>query len=318
MTLFTSLKPNGIACIANGRMKPKMEQTNEIENKTPVPVTRGSEAKSLSQRIDWLAGTFKKGVEISYPPILTQKYIPCKGYLNYSEGSQFEDGRRSYCNPNHPEWGTHIIWTGKALADCPMPASSLVTSLFNAGFSFSRIDLAIDAKNFNLKPSDATEYIAKKEIKTRAKKFPAWYDPSGNGYTQYVGRKASEIYLRLYDKAAEMGKNEDWARVEIVIRGKRAARAAEQIIQDVDFRSLVRGYCDFTSWDNWNEIMHAEAIELPADRSSSNTLNWLFSSAAPSLAREMALSEEPEIIFLKFKDIVMQVYNELNSEQTVN
>src|SRR5688572_10673513 len=168
----------------------------------------------------------------------------------------------------------------------------------------------------------AMYYVAsdgfKLKKKTRAKKFPAWYDPSGNGYTQYVGRKASEIYLRLYDKAAEMGKNEDWARVEIVIRGKRAARAAEQIIQDVDFRSLVRGYCDFTSWDNWNEIMHAEAIELPADRSSSNTLNWLFSSAAPSLAREMALSEEPEIIFLKFKDIVMQVYNELNSEQTVN
>jgi hypothetical protein len=316
--LFTSSKLNTIVCGANGRMKLKMAQTNEIKNKTPVTVTRGSESKSLSQRIDWLAGTFKKGVEITYPPILTQKFIPCKGYLNYSEGSQFEDGRRSYYNPIHPEWGTHIIWSGSALADCPMPLESLVTSLYNAQFSFSRIDLAIDARNFNLRPSDATEYISKKEIKTRAKEFPLWRDAKSRGYTQYIGKKSSEIYTRIYDKAAEMGIFEDWTRVEIVVRGNRAKVAAQEIVRDTDFRAIVKGYADFTTWEEWNDIMECEAVKLPADRSTSQTLLWLLRSAAPSLAREMALSEFPDEVFMKFKDVVLENYNALVSGQTEN
>lgn len=291
---------------------------NAIEKLTPVPVTRGSESKILSQRIDWIAGTFKKGTDIVYPPILTQKFIPCKGYLNYSEGSQFEDGRKSYCNPSHPEWGTHIVWSGSALADCPISPESLVTSLFNAGFSFSRIDLAIDAFNFNLKPQTATSLIGDGKVKTRAKQFPMWGDPTNSGYTQYVGKKSSEIYLRIYDKAAESDITIDWTRVELVVRGKRSQMAAEKIVSDVDFRSLVRGYCDFLFWDEWHEIMHVEATKLPADRQTSQTFKWLLSSAAPSLARCMALSENPDETFLKFKDVVLQVYNELISEQTVN
>lgn len=291
---------------------------NAIENLTPVPVTRGSESKILSQHIDWIAGTFKKGVDIVYPPILTQKFIPCKGYLNYTEGSQFEDGRRSFVNPLHPEWGTHIVWSGSALADCPIAPESLVTSLFNANFSFSRIDLAIDAKGFNLKPSDATEYIAKKEIKTRAKEYPLWRDAQATGYTQYIGKKSSEIYMRIYDKAAELGVLEDWTRVEIVVRGKRTQLAAQQIVRDVDFRSIVKGFANFENWEQWSEIMEVEAVKLPADRSTSQTLQWLLRSAAPSLAREMAISQSPDETFLKFKDVVLQVYNELISEQTVN
>jgi len=291
---------------------------NAIENKTPVPVTRGSESKILSQRIDWIAGTFKKGVDIVYPPILTQKFIPCKGYLNYTEGSEFEDGRKSFVHPLHPEWGTHIVWSGSALSTCPIQSEALVTSLFNANFSFSRIDLAIDAKGFNLKPSDASEYIKSGEVKTRAKQFPAWYDPSGDGYTQYIGKKSSEVYMRIYDKAAELGLGDDHTRVELVVRGERAQMAAKKVVSDIDFRALARGFCDFPTWDNWNEIMHVEACKLPADRTSSQTLQWLLSAAAPSLARCMALSENADDIFLKFKDVVLQEYTALISEQTVN
>lgn len=288
------------------------------ENKTPVPVTRGSNNKILSQRIDWLAGTFKKGVEIVYPPILSQNFIPCKGYLNYTEGSQFDDGRKSFVNPLHPEWGTHIVWSGAALSSCPIAPESLVTSLFNAGFSFTRIDLAIDAKGFNLKPSDATEYISKGEVKTRAKQFPLWHDAKAKGYTQYIGKKSSEVYMRIYDKAAEMELHEDWARVELVVRGERAKVAAQEIIRDTDFRSIVNGYASFNTWENWKEVMAAEAVKLPADRSTSQTLQWLLRSCAPSLAREMALSENPDEVFLKFKDVVLESYNGLISGQTVH
>lgn len=288
------------------------------ENLTPVPVTRGSESKILSQRIDWIAGTFKKGTDIVYPPKLSQKFIPCKGYLNYTEGSLFDDGRKSFCNPAHPEWGTHIVWNGSALADCPIPPESLITSLYNAKFSFSRIDLAIDAKGFNLKPSDATEYINKKEIKTRAKEYPLWRDAQAKGYTQYIGKKSSEIYMRIYDKGAEMGVLEDWTRVEIVVRGKRTQLAAQQIVRDVDYRSIVNGFASFDTWEEWQEVMAAAAVKLPADRETSQTLQWLLRSAAPSLARVMALSGDADETFLKFKDVVLQVYNELISEQTVN
>src|SRR3990172_7989601 len=64
-------------------------------------------------------------------------------------GSLYGDGRILMTNPERPEMGVHILWRGQACDDCPMDQKDLVNHLVKAKFSFSRIDLAVDAINFN-------------------------------------------------------------------------------------------------------------------------------------------------------------------------
>ena len=62
------------------------------------------------------------------------------------------------------------------------------------------------------------------------------------GCSCYFGRKASEIMVRIYDKAAERGFNDrHWVRVELQLRGERAAVAAAEFIKREHIGETVAG-----------------------------------------------------------------------------
>lgn len=288
------------------------------EKTTPVPVTRGSKPTILSQKVDWIAGTFRDRKAHELALNLTQNYVQCKGYLNYSDGTLYEDGRKRYTAPDHPEWGVHMVWSGTACSNCPVDPIHLICALICANFSFTRIDLAIDIKNANLLPSRATEEIKNGRIKTRAKECPAWYDAAGTGYTQYVGKKSSEIYLKLYDKAAELGTNEDHTRVELTVRSDRADKAARQAILRRDFRGMVVSFADFPEWDEWNKAMATTPIKLPSERKETATRKWLIEQCVPALAREIML-ENGSDFYERFKAATMIKLEQLSRNvQTVH
>ena len=209
-----------------------------IDKMTPVPVTRGSGTPILSQKLHHIEGTFKKGNAVSVPDILPSKFVECRAFNGYTVGSLYEDGRILMTNPNRPEMGAHLLWHGQACDNCPIDHIWLLNHLREAGFSFTQLDLAIDAINFNLRPQQATEELKHGRCKTRAKLSPRRDDPRDPGYTQYVGKKTSEIFLKLYDKAEEMGIDADHCRIELTVRHGRANKAAWQIVHGVDFRSL--------------------------------------------------------------------------------
>lgn len=287
---------------------------NTDVKKTPVTVTRGSKPTILSQKVDWIAGTFRGRKTHELALNLTQSYEQCKGYLNYSDGSLFEDGRKMFTSPSHPEWGVHMVWSGTACANCPVDPIHLICALICADFSFTRIDLAIDVKNANLMPSQATEEIKNGRIKTRAKECPAWFDVAGKGYTQYIGKKSSEIYMRIYDKAAEMGIDEDYTRIELVVRSERADKAARQAILRRDFRGLVVSFADFPEWDEWNKAMATTPIKLPSERKETATRKWLIEQCTPALAREIMKTDGIDF-YEKFKSAVMIELEHLSNDR---
>lgn len=252
---------------------------------TPVPVIRGSGNPVLSQKLHWLEGTFKKGTKVSLPETLPSKFTETRALNGYTVGSLYEDGRILMTNPGRPEMGVHLLWRGQACDDCPMDQKQLVNHLKEAEFSFSRIDLAVDAINFNLRPQRATEEIANGNCKTRAKKFPTNSDPLDPGYTQRIGTLSSEISLKLYDKAVEMGTVGDYTRVELTVRHARADHAAQQIASGTDYRAMVVSFADFPLWDEWKTVMDAVPVELPSERHKTNTERWLLGACAPALAR---------------------------------
>lgn len=285
---------------------------------TPVTVTRGSETGFSSQRIDWIEGTFKGRTPVDLPPILSQNYVECRAYNGYTVGSKYDDGRTLFQNPSRPEMGKHLTWSGDACGLCPIDPLDLVKHLINAKFSFTRLDLAIDLINCNLEPSEATEEIANGRCKTRAKEFPYWADANNKGYTQYIGKKASEIYCRIYDKAAEMGVQSDHTRVELVIRHERADKAAREIVRNPDYRRVVAAFVEFPSWDAWNFAMAVSAAKLPAERKTSGTKLWLLRSCSSALAKTMILDGDAKFLFQFLEAVELSFIQMSNNIHTVH
>ena len=285
---------------------------NTDTKKTPVPVTRGSGNQFLSQKLHWIEGTFKGRNMVSLPQTLPSKFVETRAFNGYTVGSLFEDGRILMTNPERPEMGAHLLWSGDACDNCPIDHKTLINHLISANFSFTRLDMAIDAIGFNLRPERATEEIDKNRCKTRAKSAPRQDDAIKTGYTQYVGKKTSEIFLKLYDKAAEMGIDADHCRIELTARHTRANSAARQIVSGVDFRAMVIAFADFPMWREWQEIMDVIPVKLPAERHETNTERWLLDACAPALARVIYFASSTEF-YEKFKDAVMMNLEELSN-----
>jgi hypothetical protein len=296
----------------------KKDVTKSGAKKTPVTVTRGSGNQFLSQKLHWIEGTFKKGNMVSLPEILPSKFVETRAFNGYTVGSLFEDGRILMTNPERPEMGAHLLWVGDACDNCPIDPKNLVNHLLNAKFAFTRLDMAIDCIGFNLRPEKATHEIENGRCKTRAKKAPRQDDALETGYTQYVGKKTSEIFLKLYDKAAEMGTNEDHTRIELTARHARADHAARQIVSGVDFRQMVVAFANFPDWREWQAIMDVVPVKLPAERKETNTERWLLDACAPALARVIFFASNTEF-YEKFKDAVMTNLEDLsNGRRTVH
>jgi Replication initiation factor len=292
--------------------------TTTPQIKAPVTVTRGLEPKILSQSIHWIEGTFKGRETLNMPLILSQTYVESKPQHGYTEGSRFSDGRKVWTNINRPEMGTHWVWDGQSCDDCPKDPVALIKMLHCFGFSFTRIDMAIDVFNFNLSPRRATKEIELGNIKTLAKEFPIGSDAKHPGYTQYVGKFTSEIYLKLYDKAVQMGVSGDHTRVELTVKGKRANKAAWEIVRGTDFRRMVVSFADFTKWREWSEIMEVDPVKLPKEQTAGNTEKWLFDSVAPALAKCIFLSPKGDI-FNRFTEEVTSILKRMeNTRQTVH
>ena len=271
--------------------RPKLEPPAD-----PLATNRGV-SPTVSISIDWISFTFKDSKKLSYPQELTKEKVECKPLNGYNLGAKYSDGRIELIHTTRPEMGTHIIFGGSCLRSMPLEPLIVLRHIVGAGARCTRLDLAIDCYNTGLKPQQATEEITNERVSTLARKFPIWYDPTQKGYTQYIGKKSSSAFCRIYDKGAEMGVGGEWTRVECSFAGRRAMDAGKKCLQGTDFRALVRGFVDFSEWDEWNKIMSVTPVQTNAPRTLSNTKRWLLSSAAPSLARELYLDGDDAFYF---------------------
>lgn len=301
---------------------------------TPVLVTRGSKPSQIadflsqndekkqnvfsSQKLHWIEGTFKSRTAINVPSILTQQRTETRPLNGYAVGTVYEDGRRLDVHPGRPEMGSHMTWNGTACDNIPMDQIDLIAYLQAANFSFTRLDLAIDAIGFNLKAKHATRELKYHRCKTRAKTSDRRDDPRQVGYTQYIGKMSSEICLKLYDKAAEMGIDADYTRIELTVRKRRADKAAREIVRGTDFRSLVVAYADFPSWREWKRVMASTPVKLPSQRTETNTQRWLLDQCAPSLARVIHLDPRGDFFARFTEEVTRQIGYLSNNRQTIH
>jgi len=278
--------------------------------KKPPATTNRQVETQVSLLIHWIEATFKKGIPVHYDERLKTTKTECKPYDVYNVGVRYPDGRVELSHSTRKEMGVHVVTSGAVLDMFPIPPEEYLKSLILHHAVITRLDLAIDARNCNLRPAKATERIKANACRTRSRKFPCTYDANGAGYTQYIGKKSSQCCVRIYDKAAESNVDGDYVRVEVVFKSRRAHSAAQAVTRGEDYRSLVRGFVDFDDWKEWDEVFNIAAVRIHSEPKDTNTQKWLLQVAAASLAREIHLAGDDDFYF-RFQDAVKAKLEEL-------
>lgn len=159
----------------------------------------------------------------------------------------------------------------------------------------TRIDFAIDLHNYGADHLELEEALQSEAAITRARSVYTYAGGTiGKGRqegTTYVGKSSSDRQLRVYNKGAQMGRNEDWTRIEIIIKGKRAKALLEVLVRH-SWARVGRSVIDaFLSWETgewWQAAIKGKHIAMPKiGREDTNTVQWLYKTVLPTLRREI-------------------------------
>lgn len=272
------------------------------------------ETETVSQKYDWLAFTVPFYKDLTWQEFITANWKQIQPIAHFSDGMENTQGIRVYWHKTRPQMGKHVIVSGSVLATIQEHATDFLAHIVDSGYKVTRIDFAVDIMHSDFNPRNASYHLQKGQAKTHAKKAPKWADALDIGYTQYIGKKTSETYCRIYDKGAEMGVNFRWVRVETVYGGDRALPAAKTYLQSGDCRSMVQAFIDFPKWRKWRFIMASQTVKVRAIQKQSNTRDWLLGQVTKSLAKEMTLDDDQEF-YLTFIQRVREEYLRLTSNK---
>lgn len=211
-----------------------------IENsKPPVSNTGASNTKGVVGLIDWFSVTFPyqglEGAKMVIEDVFKMKLADFvdspKGLNGYQ--SQKRSGNIVLLFDGKPEMGVHVMLSGQG---CRLYESlglrgwrELSQYCVSYGAHSSRIDAALDDYKGFFTLDMIEEKIEKRELRTLFKKARpdkeidlATDAGVDNGKTMYLGSKASDLRIRIYDKGKKEGVSYKWVRTEIELHDERA------------------------------------------------------------------------------------------------
>lgn len=261
----------------------------------------------MNQHCDWISFTVQFYKTISWPIFISQEWKQIPPIAHFANGQENKQGIRLYWSQSRPQQGKHVILSGSVLDMMQGKILDLLNWIMSQEYKVTRIDFAINVLNSNINPRNSSYHLERGQCKTRAKKATTWDDRLCDGFTQYIGRKSSPVFVRIYDKGAEMGTIFKWVRIEIVYGAFKAQKALETYLQMGDCRGMVRAYCDFPKWRKWNAIFNVPLSPVVVSRKITKTRTWLLGQVAKSLAKEMTLDDDNEF-YLNFIQRVREEY----------
>jgi hypothetical protein len=191
-------------------------------------------------KIDWITLTTKKSTADSGPIRSPEKamalakefwmdlgtqggtLVLMQGKLRYPfVWHHVESGSVVHVSEEPWKQGLMFVASGRA-CDNVGQVYTWVKNATEHNFNCTRIDIAIDVHNSGVTVQDA--YFAHRaEYPNERRKTTFTQGTTGDTFT--IGSRASNKYLRVYDKAAQQDQVGDWLRVEMEYKGD-AARAA--------------------------------------------------------------------------------------------
>lgn len=240
------------------------------------------------------------------------------GAMGYSK--TFILGHISVYYDGSVNMGCHVEISGQGCREYEsegIPWWQLVSSVFECGGKFTRIDLALDDFDKRLKLTTMEAKIRRGSVssifkKARSLKEYLIEDGSYTGKTLYFGSSTSRVQIRVYDKTLEQvskGKEDvpdNWVRIEMQCRNERAQSIATYLIFDEGkdlgtlYKQFLSHYLNFLirrsdsnkrRWpvcEWWTSFLdHLPGLKLttcPKPRTIETITRWINSQVSPSLA----------------------------------
>lgn len=256
-------------------------------------------------KVDWLAVTAPRGwvgVWNTAPgELLNCAFKEGKGTLNYSESRTYANGISMMKNDHREDMPPHTIFSGSTLSEIEkkynISGFDLTHWFVTRGFTFSRIDLAIDCFDEKIDVSEFHELFHCGKCNTRSQTCKIISEKSPE--TVCIGSlKTRRNLLRIYDKGIEQKLDGfDWKRFELERRRERATQTAIELRQGgytyETVSGIIRGHSDFPESEQWERVMTGDRIKTrPIPDKESQTVAWLLNSVAPAMARQMTVDED--------------------------
>jgi len=190
--------------------------------------------------------------------------------------------------------GSNMNWLhqhNQSLSD-----DKLISWLHINAKNVTRIDFAIDIYNAGSVP----EFLAgclDGSVKTRGKISNYEQITGERGHTVYVGSKASELRMRVYDKAAETGNfDKTWTRIELQARGDYAMALKTDMNNKgvhIGGTERINKFCKADSLEWWKHAV--DSYGKPSSgyhETSANWRKWVMDTVLPSLLAHADTDED--------------------------
>lgn len=322
---------NGLPAAAS----PSPSGVYRVADAVRIPPSGNTGVSNTTCCFDWLAFT----VQINLQTVLewltpvghsgADWVVLAHGGLGYR--SAVQRGHVKVFYDGQPGMGVHVVMSGQALRQWEVESglrsegdwqAFLRTLVKERECRLTRLDAAMDDKG-----EEGVLSMAVMEQAARAGHLVSRFhhcqrigsdkwslsnpEDSRQGETLYFGSRSSLMFVRIYNKAAEMGESFHHVRVEMEAKKENAGQLAEKFLEG-GWRAVVgvlRAYLDFkepedgdgnkSRWETaewWDTFLdRCEKVSLCVARVVNRSLErvkaWLFRQAAPSLAVLVATIE---------------------------
>lgn len=275
----------------------------------------------LSITLDWLALTFKgenreeRNFLDSYasaPQVVDE--TPRNGYRSATRDGF---GVVHMWNVDRDEMGHHVIFSGSALRNIfefsQISQRGLVENAIKSGGRITRLDLAKDAQDVPINLWRIWKHIEAGNTEGTAQSHSVIVNQTG-GITVYVGSRQSEKFIRIYDKANQIGDDtKEWKRFELETKGLVARALANLLVSDDNwagaFDKMARDMVDIPSSRDYGKFFSPDAVlvGIPKIEKQTDTEHWIQTQVIPAIVKHYHENPDSEAVkllnqLLKFED----------------
>lgn len=267
----------------------------------------------LAEKIDWIAYTQAIYLEWGFPDYIDDHWKEIRPLQFYDHGEENKQGVKRYWSAEHPDQGRRVVLAGQSSAILQENQFAFLQWINTTDRKATRIDYALDITHSRLTPQVVRKHLLNGEAVTHAKSLLRTGELINEGDTQYVGRKSSETYTRIYNKAAEQKAEFPWLRVETVYQGDRAKPSLETYCSCKSTRPLITRHIDFPEWKDWLQIMSRNVVQFSVPPHETATRSWLLGQVAQAMAKELHRDED-HIFWFDFQQAVQNELDRLDEK----
>jgi Replication initiation factor len=266
----------------------------------------------LTLTLDWFAITHK---ELSHEAIAwfaryasLEKSTPERPSNGYDTCFRTEDGVVHSWHSSRPEMGWHTVFSGSALRNIfardGVSQRTFLEEALHSGGRVSRLDLAKDAQDVQINLEKIWFYIETKQYSGTARNASKMQSLDG-GYTIYVGSRQSEKFIRIYDKASQLGVSDvQWKRYEIETKGMVSRAMAHLLTTEPSwegaFNEMAQGMLSIPQSTDYQVFFDDTdtRVGIPKLEKVSDREKWILDQCLPAIVRHYTENRTSEAVAL--------------------